>query len=424
MAVDTAAAQAAAAWNPSTADEKKVKQALEKLNTSNREVVIPGKDGASQKFVINSKAYFDLQAFIITGSKFPKTTGEFEKKMPKASFTKLTDIDSKIYDKTEETMVSIGATCNKYYDEQLSKLVTAGAIAITYSRKCLEFLTEADGVNLQAQLKVILDPKYNKKAAFDDDFYAAQETAGAALRTLEREAEDNKKEVTKIVEELRTLKTKTSQLLGDVRFLETQYKTGPAKNESGKTQPYLEFLNTELARHVKEITQAAKDAELTEKEWDQETVKALRYAIPLWWFWIPMGIHADKAIKLKKKLDELRVKIQKLKQEKLEETTLIEHVNALITQCTDIDDKMGVALEAMTTLGKHFDVHRECYHDIAGYLNNMEVSGLTMGAMLSRKSCFNYNIDACVKSLHELRKVASTFVETVDNQTSAARKAE
>ena len=40
----------------------------------------------------------DLQAYVLTGKDFPNTDDVFEKRMTKAAFKKLTDIDNTIYD--------------------------------------------------------------------------------------------------------------------------------------------------------------------------------------------------------------------------------------------------------------------------------------------------------------------------------------
>ena len=53
----------------------------------------------------------------------------------------------------------------------------------------------------------------------------------------------------------------------DVQFLTKQYKTGPAENPSGKEEPYLSYLNKQLAERTENFKKAVADAESKHKEW-------------------------------------------------------------------------------------------------------------------------------------------------------------
>src|ERR1700722_4479588 len=103
-------------WTPTTTEDTLFKEAVAKLNTSNDNVVVQTPKGQPNRFILQSKGYYgqlqyfslsyndvysslsDLQAYVMTGNTFPNNNGDFERRMPKTSFKKLTDIDPDIYE--------------------------------------------------------------------------------------------------------------------------------------------------------------------------------------------------------------------------------------------------------------------------------------------------------------------------------------
>ncbi|KAF4454137.1 Ankyrin repeat, partial [Fusarium albosuccineum] len=63
------------------------------------EVALPSSDpNQSNRFVLRSKAYFGLQAYVLSGKELPTRYDEFDVKLQKTALRKLTDIDDGIYD--------------------------------------------------------------------------------------------------------------------------------------------------------------------------------------------------------------------------------------------------------------------------------------------------------------------------------------
>lgn len=111
----------------------------------------------------------------------PKTVAEFQTKMPKSAFKSLTTIDPLIYDKSQNTMVGIAASCEAYHSQHLGKLVTTASSAAQYADMAIRNLVDMPDLNLKDNLNILLDPKYSGSSTFDTAYNDAK---GAALDTL------------------------------------------------------------------------------------------------------------------------------------------------------------------------------------------------------------------------------------------------
>jgi hypothetical protein len=112
-----------ATWNPTSHDEIESKKAFNDLSHSADKVVIPSSDPAQpNRFILRSKGYFDLQAYVLSGKDFPTSYATFDAKIPKTTFKKLSAFDPEIYDKTRDTMVAVGSNCLDYHQNHLAKL--------------------------------------------------------------------------------------------------------------------------------------------------------------------------------------------------------------------------------------------------------------------------------------------------------------
>ena len=191
-------------WDPTAQADQAAKETFSQLDQSSDAVIIEQQNGPN-KFILQSKGYFDLQSYVLTGKNFPKTTEQFEKDMPSSAFKKLTDIDPEIYNKTKDTMVGIGSACEAYNRDHLAELVTAAEAAIQYSDNTIESLETATNMNLKFQLDILLDPKYKTQADLDDTYKAAKKGAQLTLGVLRDQAIEKKNKVDQIKESLITV---------------------------------------------------------------------------------------------------------------------------------------------------------------------------------------------------------------------------
>jgi chaperonin cofactor prefoldin len=114
-----------------------------------------------------------------------------------------------------------------------------------------------------------------------------------------------------------------------------------------------------------------------------------------------MGVHAAKAAALHRVWSDLQDQIAQLQQDRKEETDLITFVNQMITQCTDIEQKMADAITAMMELSLLFSNQADCYDKIAVSLDRMRTS-TDLGALRSRKQFIQYQIKICTNKLKEV----------------------
>ncbi|KAL7624612.1 hypothetical protein AAE478_006179 [Parahypoxylon ruwenzoriense] len=402
-------------WDPVTDAEKAVKEAFSKLNDSNDKVVVPGSQGKPNRFVLHTKGYYDLRAYVLTGKDFPKSTTEFQTKMPKTAFQKLTEIDSDIYDKTRDVMVSVGSTCSDYHQNHLAKLVTAASAAANYSDNTVSLLEEAEDINLKHQLNVLLDPKYKTEADQDQAFKDAREGAQMTLSMLKDDALNKEGETKEILQSLITFKENTMKHLNDVKFLIKQYKTGPVTNASNMKKPYLQYLNEKLQADIDNFNRTVKEANDKYNAWEEATGIAVGLAFTGIIGWIVMGVKAAEASNLRKAYDNLMEQVRKLTQDRQEEATLITFVTQLVNAYTDIDGKMSAAIDAIAELAGLFNEQAGCYDKIAVSLGGMW-TGTTSDSAVNRKAYINYNMKKAIEKLKELKELADEFAKTIINE--------
>ncbi|TGO07897.1 hypothetical protein BTUL_0239g00070 [Botrytis tulipae] len=404
-------------WNPADPKEQEEKKAFENLSQSTDKVLLPSSDPAQpNRFILRSKGYFDLQAYVLSGKELPTSYAKFDAKITKTAFKKLTEFDTEIYTKTRDAIVSIGSSCLDYHTNHLSKLVTAGQTAIQFSDNTTELLENADGVNLRHNLDIILDEKYTSSSTFDAAYKDAKEAAKMTLGMLSDDAKEKQKKTDEITQTLITFKTETLKNQPNVEFLMKQYKTGPvANNSKDHKTPYLEYLNKDLADSLVRFRNMVTEASEKYSEWDKNTA----IAIGTCWFgpigWIVMGIHAAKAVSLRSAYDDLQSQIARLQEDRQEETDLITFVNQMVTQCKDIGPKMTDAITAMTELSLLFSNQSDCYDKIAVSLDRMKTS-TDLAALITRKKFIQYQIDVCTKKLKDLKVVAEEFTRSIITQ--------
>ncbi|KAF2224082.1 hypothetical protein BDZ85DRAFT_280695 [Elsinoe ampelina] len=406
-------------WVPTTVEDQELQDAVITLNASNDRALVDTPAGANdpKQFILHSKGYYDLQAYVMSGKTFPQNDAAFTALMPRDSFTKLTTIDSTIYDKTKDTMVAIGSTCQDFHTNHLAKLVNAGSIAQTYSESTIELLADAKDLNLRYQLDILMDSKYAVASAQDQAFKEAREGATMVLNMLSGQAKQNSDDIREIVKVLLVFKDNTIQNVSGVDYLIKQYQTGPVENSSDEKTPYLEYLNADLKAKTDQFEAAVRNAAGTYSQWQEATGAAVGFVFAGIFGWIAMIYYSVHAANLRAAYNTLQEQIKTLEQDRREETALINNVRMLITQFDNIEDKMKEAIKAMTELALLFDEQAASYTRIAGYLDGMK-TGASAAEYRNRKVFIQYNLDQAITKLRQLGKLAKEFKETIITQTS------
>lgn len=200
--------------------------------------------------------------------------------------------------------------------------------------------------------------------------------------------------------------------LEDVKFLNKQYNTGPVTNPSNMSTPYLSYLNAKVAADIKSFNETVTEAQNTYSEWDKARATAIGTAFAGPIGWIAMGIFAKKAADLESKYKSLKAQMASLAQSWQEGATLVNYVTQLTNQCDEIDDKMDVAIKAMTELSALFSEQANCYDKIAFNLNGMS-KGTGTDSANNRRAWINKFMGDAVTKLKELKGLAGEFAEGI-----------
>ncbi|KAJ4302030.1 hypothetical protein N0V88_002163 [Collariella sp. IMI 366227] len=397
-------------WTPVDAAEKALKEAFTGLNDAATKAIVQGVVDAPNRFVLNTKGYYDLRAYVLSGKSFPTSTAEFQSKMPKSAFLKLTTIDPDIYNARlpPNTLVNIGSTCAAYHANHLAKLGTA---AVKYSENTLSLL-EDDGLGLLPQIEILLDPKYRNKASQDQVFEDAREGAQMTLTLLKDEATSKEVEVKEVLKSLIAFRENTALYLTDVQYLNKQYITGPVTNNSTMKTPYLKFLNDKVAADLAAVYSLAAEVQGTQAEYEKAKNIAIGTAFAGVIGWVFMGIYSKKAVDLEAKVRELQSQISVMANEWQEGSLLVTYVGRVVKQCDDIDDKMDVAIKAMTELAALFSEASYCYDKISFNLKGMW-TGTDSDSAANRKAYITKFTKDAITKLKELKGLASEFAEAI-----------
>ncbi|KAK3686198.1 hypothetical protein B0T22DRAFT_443282 [Podospora appendiculata] len=399
-------------WDPVTEAEQALKQAFGALSASPDTALVPATDTTPNRFILHTRGYYDLRAYVITGKDFPRTVAEFQTKMPKAAFAKLNSVDADIYTKTQNTMVAIGSSCATYHANNLAKLVTAATAAALFSDNTIGLLSDTPDINLKDQIDILLQPQYTTVASQDDVFRDAKEAAQFTLMMLKDEAAAKEEEVQGIIETMIAFKESTMQYLVGVQYLNTMYMTGPVTNAATDNQPYLSFMQAKLKADYDQLKQTIAEAQAKYSEWNDAKNMAIGMAFLGLPGWIYMGIKAAEADRLKQQADALNATVARLQRDAQEEAQLITFITQLTNQCDDIDDKMDTAIAAMVELAKLFNAQAACYDKIGLYIAGMYM-GTDANSLRNRTTYIKTNMANCITKLRDLKSLAQEFAEGI-----------
>ncbi|KAK2035945.1 hypothetical protein LZ31DRAFT_580750 [Colletotrichum somersetense] len=418
-------------WNPTTNGELELKASLVKLAASTDPVMLSpaapsltemkAQEKQQKKFLLQSKAYFDLKAYVLSGQEFPQTDDEFDRKISKDAFKRLEAVDNSIYDDTKKTMVGIGGTCGAFYKNNLFQIVQAGAVAKTWTEATLENLQSKDApaMSLYTQLMVLCDPKYKSAADLDAAFTSAQSAAGTQLEQLEKTAVDKSAEAKHIVTALLKFRTETSPFVERLKELIPKYTTTPVKFGKTTVNGYLAYLSADYADAVTKLSKALNDYNGKYDDWKTATGVAVGVGVSFGWFpifgWAALAAVANNADNLHKAWENLWDNYNSLKSDNEKEAQLIAFATTIVGQFDKVDKKIKGAIDAVGTLSTMLQDQADAYSGINSTLQSLGAYTLSTDAG-NRQLFIKYKLQVTIKKLEDLHAASQGFMEAILNE--------
>ncbi|KAK5049513.1 hypothetical protein LTR84_004442 [Exophiala bonariae] len=407
-------------WAPTSDEEKSLKDAITALQTSIVSVAKTGDQAdAGSRFVLNSKDFYDVRAYIMSGKELPSADYEFDSRFGGNSFGDIVNFDNEIYSLTRKTMVEVGTTCQEYYNNQLSRLINALSPAIQYAENTTENLYRAEQINLKHQFGILLQDKYKSRADQDGEFNEAREAGLMTCEMVKEDASNKKREIDDIRATLISLKSKTQAFQPDVQKVIKQFKAGPAENSSNDQaakRPYLDRLDAKYNTKLSETKKQLEGVRI--KSSDLNTKPGMAVGLAQWpgLGWIPLDIARTDS--LKSAYNELEGVINEGERENNERTRLATNVSMLIEQSSDIDGKLSNLITALGKLSDFFGTQVTCVQKIDSYLNR--VSGNPDSASNRRDFVLN-GLTKTADLLQELKKTAEEFQRNATGEVQMRR---
>ncbi|KAK6532492.1 hypothetical protein TWF281_006681 [Arthrobotrys megalospora] len=400
----------ASEWQPSPEDTHMVnlQKGLDGLTTASKSSVVqvPASSGttAVDKFVLDSKAYHDLHAYVLTGKGFPKDTNIFDNSLPRSGFSRIEAFDSDIYNKTQTTIMGIGQTCYWFTNSDLYKIIAVAGDSAAYASSAIRYLETQNELDLRQYFAILMHPRYANPSNRDDEFFMARQASESILITLHKQAESIKERVDTVVRALVSFRDATRQYHENILYLFQQYRDGPVKrNSRNMTKPFLFYLQEDLQSNIVKL-----QGELTLS--DDKHKDSISYTSAACTTWttgifgiVATSVEADKAASLKNEIKNLDEKIENLKSSNPAEANLLQNINVLLFQCTDIFKKMDAAISAASNLATCFAQHADGYQLIRSSLKGLS-DGLTLDNAVLRQ---RFVEKKRAQFTNDLRKVCS-----------------
>ncbi|KAK0666765.1 hypothetical protein QBC41DRAFT_338899 [Cercophora samala] len=424
-------------WNPTTDADLKLKGFLQSLGSSmDSAMLIPGpkaqlsQDGEKAHFLLQSKAYFDLKAYVMTGKDFPVDDDAFNGRITKDAFKRLETVDgvdTDIYNKTKATCVGIGSTCRNFYDDELHNIPMAGAVAKRWSQSTLDILTDEDEtMTLLGQLRVVFDPKYKLPADEDHDYIMAKSRADASLMMLHMAANDAEEEARDILIILEKFRDDTKPFINDLNDLIKKYSKTPVKHNNREFNGYLAFLQADYADAVHKLKDSLKDYNSKDNDWKTDTGAALSVGLTFSWIpllgWATLGSPADTSDYLRQNWERVLEEYKALRVDNTDEAVLVDLVTKMVFQFEGIDQTIELAVDSVNTLRRMFQDQAECYEGIRSMLGGFEIGASSSEAQQRREFIDKY-FEMVVRKLKALNGATVGFLEAIYSEdTSTFRK--
>ncbi|KAJ1323962.1 alpha-xenorhabdolysin family binary toxin subunit A [Microdochium nivale] len=408
-------------WDPADRDDAEFKKAVDNVfNVSLSSVVMKSPDGTQNRFILQTQGYHDIYLYVVAGIKFESSKTEFEKTFPRKVFAKVDEIDASAFNFLRDTTTSIGTNTKDFNKNGLGRLISSANGAITYADYAIGLLKTKTNMSLWTNLNILLDEKYAKSSAKDDDFVEAMEGARMVVQELSRSAKAKSEDAKSMVALLEEFHNLTTNDVANVQAVKQNWIDGPLDSVTGKRKRksdgkeqecYADIIDAEVARLQKEIISSGISRDKEDDKWKVAKNAAIGLGVAgafIWWLQIGTAVETDKAIKAKAEYNRLVDLISDDQAEKATNVRVLELVNALTMHLSDMLPKMKEALKAMVELQNLFNEQDRNFMALDDSLSGME-KGVVAKSLALRKDWILEHIDDAVEKLTEIKDLAMEF---------------
>ncbi|KAI9902261.1 hypothetical protein N3K66_004078 [Trichothecium roseum] len=376
-----------------------------------------GKETGEKKprFIIQSNGYLDVKVYVAAGMVFPSSKESFEGLHSKEKLKKLIELDSSIYQETEDAMVSVYQHCHAFNSNALPNFRRITMETKEYSEFAIRQLTGLDGSSFVDMLDILTSDAYGKAGSENsDEFQGATQAASQILLDLSKEANVKSEKIKALVKEISSF---SLQVESDQQSISAV--TAKFNGTDGKPG-YAAKLSAGLTQLRKDIKTAAEAAKKAHDEWESDNATAQWSAAYVWipiWGWIAgttVAVVFNKSAM--KAWEEYQKQLTTEANKNTEVKALqdvIEDVDLLASQNNTIGQKMTKAIVALKEIQKLFEqMAKDLY--LAGSMMGA-ADGLVRQGLWSRKRTLRPRVDDAVKSWQSAADACDELMATDDN---------
>ncbi|KAK6539956.1 hypothetical protein TWF694_008790 [Orbilia ellipsospora] len=407
-------------WVPQSENEARLKAALETIFiTSPSSVITRAPDNQSNRFILQTKGYFDIYQYVVTGMTFISSRREFEEDYSKSAFRAVDKIDSGAYALLRDTSISVSTHCDEFSKNGLGRLTTSANGAISYARECIGMLKQRDEISLYNSFRILLDEKY-RTGPKDYAFEEAKENARLVVTTMAQVSKTKGQEAAEMVGLLQAFYAKTDMDSKNVQRIKENFLTGPIdpntgrrrlKSDGREQEPYGDVMDTEIVRLQDDVVAQTKVRDDEEDKWTVARDRAIALGamgVFIGWFQIGMAIHASKAMDAKQAYTEAILRITKDNEDKTTIVKVLELVRALVNNYNQLLPKMMKAMDAMKEVEALFRAQNLNFQIIDNKIEAL-LSGVDAKTWAARRNWILTAIDEGVEKFKEISYLAEEF---------------
>ncbi|KAF5011961.1 hypothetical protein FDECE_1967 [Fusarium decemcellulare] len=371
------------------------------------------------RFIIQSKGYFDIKAYIGAGMTFPKDAATFEALHPKDALKALTDLDPDIYAQTEDAMLAVYGSCDDFNTNALPNFRSITNETIDLSNIAISQLTGLGPGSFQGMLDILTSDKYSQPGSENtDEFQGATSGAQQILFDLSQTAKSKAKKIETLAQSITTYGTKIKNLQAQVETVVSKFK---GVNNSGG---YIDKLNTELKTDRAALQTAANAATSAKADYDHDNTVAQNAVA---YIWIPFyGWIAGTTVILtyQNKAKEAWARYQTQLGKEADDNkqiaaleAVIAAVNLLSNQNQTMVDQIGRAQNALSEIQKAFETMSQDL-DVASSMMG-SAKGFVRASLFERKVLIQSRVQNAVQKYQDTANAAQELLDTDSNiQTS------
>ncbi|KAK0510621.1 hypothetical protein JMJ35_007053 [Cladonia borealis] len=418
-------------WVPQSENETQVKAAMQTvLVTSPSSVITKAPDNQTNRFILQTQGYFgkatfldsalhNIYQYVVMGMNYTRSKEEFEKNFIKSAFKAVDQIDSGAYTLLRDTTVSVSIHCDEFNTNGLGRLTTSANGAIAFADQCIGLMKEKTDISLYNNFLTLLDEKY-RTGPKDDTFEEAKENAKMVVTNLAKVSKAKGQDATEMVGLLQAFYTKTDIDSKNVQRINENFLTGPIDPNTGKRklksngqnqEPYGDVMDAEIVRLQDDIMAQTKIRDVEDDKWRTARDKAITLGVIgafVMWFYIGMGIEADKAKKAKQAYKDAIDQIIKDNEDKANIVKVLELVRALVNNYNQLLPKMFKAMNAMQEVEALFKAQNLNFQIIDNKFEDL-LTGVDAKTWAGRRNWILTAIDEAVERFREIKALGEEF---------------